>query len=425
MSQNSMHSVCFKTKVVKAQHMKHHDWMRAKHFLAGHHPHGPAAFHARKGRHHHEMPSSGDASKTVTVMDAGMSFSLVVGVTYLATVGVGSPATDYQLLIDTGSSNTWVSAVDKPFKSTSTCQDTRKTFNISYGKGTCSGNEYMDCVTLGPGLVIEKQLIGVADNATDMDGMDGILGIGPVDLTTGTMGSSDECIPTVTDNLVKQKTIPSACIGICYEPTTTDEPANGCLSFGGPDSSKQVSHSSSRALCSRDHRYTGDLDYVPITKKSPASNYWGIEQSVSYGGQEIMAKCSGISDTGTTLCMLPSSVFKAYQKMTGAILDKTTDLLTVTEDQYNSMQSMMFKIGGVEYELTKNAQIWPRCMNNTLGADPSKIYLIFADMGEIDVGDGLCFINGFTFLQRFYSVYDTAKQQVGFATTQYTTATTN
>jgi len=34
----------------------------------------------------------------------------------------------------------------------------------------------MDCVTLGPGLVIEKQLIGVADNATDMDGMDGILG---------------------------------------------------------------------------------------------------------------------------------------------------------------------------------------------------------------------------------------------------------
>ncbi|KAJ7022718.1 acid protease [Mycena alexandri] len=397
MSENTMHSVCFKTKVVKAQHMKHHDSMRAKHFLAGHHPHGPAAFHARKGRHHHEMPSSGDASKTVTVMDAGMSFSLV-------------------LLIDTGSSNTWVSAVDKPFKSTSTCQDTRKTFNISYGKGTCSGNEYMDCVTLGPGLVIEKQLIGVADNATDMDGMDGILGIGPVDLTTGTMGSSDECIPTVTDNLVKQKTIPSACIGICYEPTTTDEPANGCLSFGGPDSSKQVSHSSSRALCSRDHRYTGDLDYVPITKKSPASNYWGIEQSVSYGGQEIMAKCSGISDTGTTLCMLPSSV-----------LDKTTDLLTVTEDQYNSMQSMMFKIGGVEYELTKNAQIWPRCMNNTLGADPSKIYLIFADMGEIECWRWplLYQCTGFTFLQRFYSVYDTAKQQVGFATTQYTTATTN
>jgi hypothetical protein len=31
-------------------------------------------------------------------------------VTYTASVGVGSPATDYTLLIDTGSSNTWVGA---------------------------------------------------------------------------------------------------------------------------------------------------------------------------------------------------------------------------------------------------------------------------------------------------------------------------
>ncbi|KAJ7741276.1 acid protease [Mycena metata] len=411
MSQNTTHSVCFKTKLVKAQHMKHHDSMRAKHFLAGHHPHGPAAFH-RKGPHPHDKSSgntsSGDASKTVPVVDAG--------VTYLAAVGVGSPATNYQLLIDTGSSNTWVSAVDKPFQQTSTCQDTRKTFNISYGKGTCNGNEYMDRVTLSPGLVIDQQLIGVATEATDMDGMDGILGIGPQDLTKGTMGSSDESIPTVTDNLVKQKTISSACIGICYEPTTTDEPANGCLSFGGADNSKY----------SFAFRYTGDMSYTPITKTSPASNYWGIEQCISYDGQEIMAKCAGISDTGTTLCMLPSSVFKAYQKKTGAVLDNATGLLTVTEDQYNSMKSMIFTIGDVDFELTANGQIWPRSMNQTLGADPSKIYLIFADMGDVNVGsDGLCFINGFTFLQRFYSVYDTDKEQVGFATTEYTMATTN
>jgi len=31
-------------------------------------------------------------------------------VQYLATVGVGSPATDYSLIVDTGSSNTWVGA---------------------------------------------------------------------------------------------------------------------------------------------------------------------------------------------------------------------------------------------------------------------------------------------------------------------------
>ena len=47
------------------------------------------------------------------------------GVTYTASVGVGSPATDYTLLIDTGSSNTWVGA-QKKYKKTSTSKDTGK-----------------------------------------------------------------------------------------------------------------------------------------------------------------------------------------------------------------------------------------------------------------------------------------------------------
>ena len=33
--------------------------------------------------------------------------------------------------------------------------------------------------------------------------------------------------------------------------------------------------------------------------------------------------------------------------------------------------------------------------------------------------------DGFTFLQRFYSVYDTTNSQVGLATTEFTNAETN
>ena len=33
--------------------------------------------------------------------------------------------------------------------------------------------------------------------------------------------------------------------------------------------------------------------------------------------------------------------------------------------------------------------------------------------------------DGFVFLQRFYSVYDTDNSQIGFATTEYTDAETN
>ena len=52
------------------------------------------------------------------------------------------------------------------------------------------------------------------------------------------------------------------------------------------------------------------------------------------------------------------------------------------------------------------------------------MYLITADLGS-NSGEGLDFINGYTFLERFYYVYDSANSQVGFATTSFTTATTN
>jgi cathepsin E len=47
-----------------------------------------------------------------------------------------------------------------------------------------------------------------------------------------------------------------------------------------------------------------------------------------------------------------------------------------------------------------------------------------ADLGSPS-GEGLDFINGQTFLERFYSVFDTTNKRVGFATTPFTTATTN
>ena len=78
----------------------------------------------------------------------------------------------------------------------------------------------------------------------------------------------------------------------------------------------------------------------------------------------------------------------------------------------------------VKFELTANAQIWPRSLNTPIGGTAGDIYLIVADSGS-NSGSGLDFILGQTFLERFYSVYDTANQRVGLAKTSYTTATSN
>lgn len=409
-----INSVPFATRLAHgAKNILARDRARAQKLLAGLHPHGPVVFQeARAARRAH--PHSQNGASTVTYPPklgavAAGSGSIDVtdaGVTYTTPVAVGQPSTQFTLLIDTGSSNTWVGASTQ-YTPTSTSQNTGNTVSVSYGSGYFSGTEYIDYVSLGSGLNIPNQSIGVASTAQGFSGVDGILGIGPVDLTSGTV-TNTSTVPTVTDNLYTQGTISTEEIGISYAPTASIGEINGELTFGGTDST----------------RYTGSIGYVPITTTLPAGYYWGIDQSLSYGSASPILTSSGIVDTGTTLLLIATDAFQAYQQATGATLDQTTGLLTITQQQYNNLQSLYFNIGGVTYELTPNAQIWPRALNSVIGGNSNAIYLVTADLGSPS-GSGLDFIDGFVFLQRFYSVFDTTNSRVGFATTQYTNATTN
>ncbi|KAG2088898.1 acid protease [Suillus cothurnatus] len=332
--------------------------------------------------------------------------------TYTASIGVGSPATYYTLLVDTGSSNTWVGA-NKAYQKTTTSHDTGNEFYVPYGpdgRDYVSGEEYTDTVTLNSNLVITNQSIGVgsasASETSGLDGLDGILGLGPVDLTQRTITNTYEAA-TVTDNLYAQKTISSEVLGVFFVPASTDD-SSGELTFGGYDASK----------------ITGDVNYVPITSTSPANEYWGIDQSINYGDTEILSETAGIVDTGTTFIFIASDAFDKYQSATGGTLDEGTGLLQISSDQYDKLSSLYFITGGGTYELTPNAQIWPRSLNTAIGGTTDSIYLVISSTGSSS-GSGLDFTNGYCFLERFYSVYDTTNSRVGFATTEYTSATTN
>ena len=52
------------------------------------------------------------------------------------------------------------------------------------------------------------------------------------------------------------------------------------------------------------------------------------------------------------------------------------------------------------------------------------MYLIVGDIGT-RTGQGLDFINGQTWLERFYTVFDTANSRIGFANTPFTNADSN
>ena len=103
----------------------------------------------------------------------------------------------------------------------------------------------------------------------------------------------------------------------------------------------------------------------------PASNYVGINQTVSGYGQTILPLSSGITDTGTTLLLLCTGMmtsdswrrcldqrefadaFQKYQNATGAVVDSATQFLKINAAQYDQLQSLMFNIGGVRADCAR------------------------------------------------------------------------
>ncbi|KAG6918247.1 hypothetical protein DXG01_015621 [Tephrocybe rancida] len=318
---------------------------------------------------------------------------------YVASIGVGSPPTTYNLLVDSGSSNTWIGA-RTAYNVTSTSVKTSNNVSALYGSGYFTGTEYTDTVTIASGLAIPDQSIGVASFS---------IGFGTHGFDGSLSPDGSSLIATVTDNAFSKGLIAANQIGISFEAAAIKDIINGEISWGGVDTTK----------------YTGSIAYAPITATSPAKHYWGIDQSILYGtSTNVLNSTAGIVDTGATFIYLASDAYERYRTATGAVLDHNTGLLSITNAQLATLESLFFNINGVTFEFTANAQLWPRSLNTALGGSAGNNYLIVTDIGT-PTGNGLDFINGYTFLERFYTVFDTSGERVGFATTPYTNATIN
>ncbi len=116
--------------------------------------------------------------------------------------------------------------------------------------------------------------------------------------------------------------------------------------------------------------------------------------------------------------------FYRYRRATGTVVEPTTELLRITPAQYGNLKSLFFTIGDRTFELTANAQIWPGALYELIGGERGHIYLVVNDIGWT-AGTELDFIIGYTFLERFYSAFETGRRRIGLATTQFTTAKYN
>ncbi|KAG2352456.1 aspartic peptidase domain-containing protein [Suillus spraguei] len=286
---------------------------------------------------------------------------------YTAAVGIGSPPTIYNLVVDSGSSVTWVDTT--AYVETGTNVNTKQPVAETYGV-------VENCATFSEKVAqMEKAIQRQRENAiTQHDVVDNmpaaicayIWTIFLDILTLGTLpGALYDTIPTVTDYLVNQGKIGQHIVGIFFQPGTDLRE----VTFGRSDYNK----------------YIDNIVYTHITATSPSSDFWGINQRITYGTTSILDPTAGYA-TGTTL-------------------DAVTRLLCLSPDQYMVLRNLDFHIGNEIFSLTPNSQIWPRSLNYKLhGGVQDGIYLIIADLGK-PTDSWLDFVIGYLFMQCFYNIY--------------------
>jgi cathepsin E len=204
---------------------------------------------------------------------------------YVATVGIGIPATDYSLIVDTGSSFIVIDTNNKPYVQTGTSVQGPNTISETFSStSSFTGKEFFDTVTITPSLVVKDQAICVSNSSDGFEsGVDGILGLGPVDLTLGALfPDSDSTVPTIVGNAFSQGLISADEISIAFQPTDVSSSVNGVLTWGGTNTTN----------------VTGTISFTPITTVSPSNEFWGFNQSIHYGTTTILAQTAGIVDTG-------------------------------------------------------------------------------------------------------------------------------
>ena len=302
-------------------------------------------------------------------------------------------ASDHALISSSCSaSNTWCGA-QQSCEKTSTGKSTGGSVSVSYGSGSFSGTEYTDSVSFA-GLTVASQSIGSASSSTGFDGVDGIIGFGPVDLTEGTVSNANT-VPTFTDNLYKQGSISTEVLGVSFRPESgsdTDD-ANGELTLGGTDSSK----------------YSGSIAYFPTLKSGTAAAYWGIAiSSFSYGSTTLASSATGIVDTGTTLIYIPTAAYNKFLSATGGTTDSSSGLAAFTEKPTANFNIVF---GSTTFSLTPAQYLVPTAQYSFYGLSTGKYYAWINDGGS----SGVDTIIGQKFLENYYAVFDTTNARLGFA----------
>ncbi|KAI0004995.1 endopeptidase [Russula compacta] len=310
---------------------------------------------------------------------------------YYTEISLGTPPQSFKVILDTGSSNLWVPSarcvsiacfLHTKFDSSasSTHKKNGSAFEIKYGSGSMEGFISRDHLRIGD-LTIEGQLFAEAVKepglAFAFGKFDGILGL---------------AYDTISVNRVTPPFYEMINQGLIDEPVFSfrlgsSEDDGGEVVFGGIDSSA----------------YSGPITYVPVRRRA----YWEVElEKVGFGDEELELENTGAAiDTGTSLIVLPSDIAEMLNAQIGAKRSWNGQYL-VDCSKVPDLPDFSFFFNGKAYPLRGSdyvLEVQGTCISSFIPMD-------------ISLPDGsLLWIVGDVFLRRYYTVYDLARDAVGFA----------
>jgi saccharopepsin len=310
---------------------------------------------------------------------------------YFSSIAIGTPAQEFKVILDTGSSNLWVPSsacgsiacyLHQKYDSSasSTYHKNGSEFQIRYGSGEVAGIISQDTMQIGD-LKIKNQLFGEATNepglAFAFGRFDGILGLGYDSISVNH-------IPPPFYNMIDQ--------GLLDEPvfafylSNSDNGDESVATFGGVDKS----------------HYKGKITNIPLRRKA----YWEVNlDTITFGEDSADLDNTGaILDTGTSLIALPSTLADLLNAKIGA-KKGFNGQYTVDCSKRDTEPDMTFTLSGYNFSITAHdyiQEIQGSCISAFMGIDlPEPI--------------GPLAILGDSFLRKWYSIYDLGNDSVGLA----------
>jgi hypothetical protein len=308
---------------------------------------------------------------------------------YMATVSIGTPAQDFTVIPDTGSSNLWVYSHDCwavpcwshptfKYKDSTTFSDEGKAFDIQYGSGSVKGTQGKDVVSFGGENVkdFEFGLIKKVSGASFL-----------VSKMAGILGLAYQSISVNSDKVFFDQ-IPETDHSFSFLLGSTDEESH--MIIPGFDKAD----------------FSGEF----TTHKVVEEKYWALNLTGAKQGDTVIdvKGTKGVIDSGTSLIVGNKD-----------LVDKLTAGITVKKDcsGQEGLPNITFTIDSTDYVLEPKDYIVKitqgtasECLMGIMGSK------FPAGFDYIILGDVL--------MRKYYSHFDKINNTVSFATAVHTPAKT-